>query len=51
LIVFVDDATSRLIALHFAPAESTKAYLEVLRDQVLSNRPVITALLCRGRSW
>ena len=27
LIVFVDDATSRLIALHFAPAECTKAYL------------------------
>jgi transposase len=35
LIVFVDDATSRLIALHFAPAECTAAYLDALRDQVL----------------
>ena len=34
--MFVDDATSRLIALHFAPAECTKAYLEALRDQVLT---------------
>ena len=41
LIVFVDDATSRLIALHFAPAECTKAYLEALRDQVLTHgRPL-----------
>lgn len=28
LIVFVDDATSRLITLRFAPAECTKVYLE-----------------------
>ena len=27
LIVFIDDATSRLTALHFAPVESGKAYL------------------------
>jgi transposase len=41
LIVFVDDATSRLIALRFAPAECTKAYLEALRDQVLAHgRPL-----------
>jgi transposase len=41
LIVFVDDATSRLIALRFAPAECTKAYLEALRDQVLTyGRPL-----------
>src|SRR4249919_2541845 len=41
LIVFVDDATSRLIALHFAPAECTKAYLGALRDQVLTHgRPL-----------
>jgi len=41
LIVFVDDATSRLIALRFAPAECTKAYLEALRDQVLTHgRPL-----------
>jgi transposase len=35
LIVFIDDATSRLTALRFAPVESGKAYLEALRDQVL----------------
>ena len=41
LIVFIDDATSRLLALRFAPAESTKAYLETLRDQVLRHgRPL-----------
>ncbi len=27
LIMFIDDATGRLTALHMAPAESTKAYL------------------------
>ena len=32
LIVFIDDATSRLTALRFAPAETTKAYLAALRD-------------------
>ena len=31
LIVFIDDATSRLTALQFAPAETTKAYLSALR--------------------
>jgi transposase len=41
LIVFVDDATSRLIALHFASAECTAAYLAALRDQVLTHgRPL-----------
>ncbi len=41
LIVFVDDATSRLIALRFAPTECTKAYLEALRDRVPTNgRPL-----------
>jgi transposase len=34
LIVFIDDATGRLTALRFAPAESTRAYLETLRDHV-----------------
>ncbi|MBU2777321.1 hypothetical protein HFU84_07350, partial [Acidithiobacillus sp. CV18-2] len=28
LIVFIDDATSELLALRFAPAETTQAYLE-----------------------
>ena len=31
LLVFVDDATSRLMALGFVPSESTFAYFEVLR--------------------
>lgn len=37
LIVFIDDATKRLTALRFVPAESTKAYLETLRGQVLAH--------------
>ena len=41
LIVFIDDATSRLTALRFVPVESTRAYLEALRDQVLRHgRPL-----------
>ena len=35
--MFVDDATSRLITLRFAPAESTETYLEALRDHVLTH--------------
>lgn len=31
LIVFIDDATSRLVGLRFAPVESTWAYLDALR--------------------
>ena len=30
LIVFIDDATSELLALYFAPAETTQAYMETL---------------------
>jgi hypothetical protein len=37
LIVFIDDATSRLTALRFAPAETTRAYLRALRDHVLAH--------------
>ncbi len=37
LIVFIDDATGRLTALHMAPAESTKAYLVALRRHVLAH--------------
>lgn len=37
LIVFIDDATSRLTALRFAPAETTKAYLSALRAHVLAH--------------
>jgi len=36
LIVFIDDATGRLTGLRFAPAETTRAYIETLRDHVLS---------------
>ena len=31
LIIFIDDATSALMALRFAPAETTRAYMETLR--------------------
>jgi hypothetical protein len=37
LIVFIDDSTSRLTALRFAPVESAQAYLETLRDHVLEH--------------
>ena len=37
LIVFIDDATGRLTALQFAPAETTKAYLNALRAHVLTH--------------
>ena len=41
LIVFIDDATSRLTALRFASVESGKAYLDTLHDQVLTHgRPL-----------
>ena len=41
LIVFIDDATSRLTALRFVPAETTRAYLETLRGHVLEHgRPL-----------
>ncbi len=37
LIVFIDDATGRLTALRFVPAETTRAYLETLRAHVLTH--------------
>ena len=41
LIVFIDDATSRLTALRFAPVESTKATMETLREHLAKpGRPV-----------
>lgn len=41
LIVFIDDATSRLMALHFVPSETTRSYLETLRDYILNHgRPL-----------
>lgn len=41
LIVFIDDATSRLMALRFVPAETTQAYMETLQSYLERNgRPV-----------
>jgi len=41
LIVFIDDATGRLTHLRFAPAETTRAYLEALEAHVLAHgRPL-----------
>jgi len=37
LIVFIDDATGRLNHLRFAPAETTRAYLEALEAHVLAH--------------
>jgi len=35
LLVFIDDATSEIMALHFTPTETTAAYMQTLRDYVL----------------
>jgi len=41
LIVFIDDATSRLVALRFVASESAFAYFETLRDYLTSHgRPL-----------
>jgi len=41
LIVFIDGATGRLTALHFAPCETTRAYLQALRSHVAAHgRPL-----------
>src|ERR1019366_1943890 len=41
LIVFIDEATSRLMSLQFSPTETTNSYLEALRAHVLSHgRPL-----------
>ena len=41
LIAFIDDATSRVMHAHFAPVESTQAYLSALQDYVTRHgRPV-----------
>lgn len=41
LLVFIDDATSCLMALRFVPAESTHAYLETLKEYLSTyGRPV-----------
>ena len=37
LIVFIDDASGTLMALRFAPAETTRVYLETLRGYVLAH--------------
>jgi len=41
LIVFIDDATSRLMALRFVPAETTEAYMQTLNGYLQQHgRPV-----------
>ena len=41
LIVFIDDATSRLLALRFCRSETTEAYMETLRGHLAAHgRPV-----------
>jgi hypothetical protein len=41
LIVFIDDATSRLVALRFVPSESAFAYFETLKDYLANHgRPL-----------
>lgn len=37
LIVFIDDATGRLTALHFSPTETTRAYVEALKRHVIAH--------------
>ncbi len=38
LIVFIDDATSRLVALRFVPSEGALAYFETLKSYMISHR-------------
>lgn len=41
LIVFIDDATSRLMALRFSPTETTQAYMQTLNSHLAQHgRPV-----------
>jgi len=41
LLVFIDDATGRLLALRFVPAETTQGYMQTLGDYLLAHgRPV-----------
>lgn len=55
LIVFIDDATSALMALRFVPAETTRAYMETLRGlmfRLFSSRagaPQKVKLVDRGK--
>jgi transposase len=37
LIAFIDDATSRVMHAHFAPVESTQAYLNALQDYIMAH--------------
>ncbi len=41
LIVFVDDATTRLLATRFSPTDTTEAYMETTREHLAAHgRPV-----------
>ena len=37
LLVFIDDATGELMALRFVPSESTLAYMDLLREYILTH--------------
>ena len=50
LLVFVDDATSRLMAVGFVPSESTFAYFDVLRRYLVYFAPTVSFQGNRGRS-
>src|SRR4029078_11757241 len=64
LLVYIDDATSRLMQLHFVPTESTFAYLEAPRpslerhgkpvafysDKASVFRPTRDSVECGGRT-
>ncbi len=41
LMVFIDDATSRLLALRFVAAETTEAHMETLRGRVERANPTL----------
>lgn len=46
LLVFIDDATSRLMQMRFVPSESTQAYFAALRDYLQTHgRPVALAIV------
>ena len=47
LIVFIDDATSELMALRFAPAETTLAYIETLRAYLAHHGRSVALYSCK----
>ena len=47
LIVFIDDTTSELMALRFAPAETTLAYIETLRAYLAHHGRSVALYSCK----